>query len=50
MKFLKMVLPNSIGMDISEVNFALSCKEVAEKDMETFKNLLQSIILMKSYD
>ncbi len=44
MKFFETFIPESVGMDLTEVNFLLSSRETTERDKRTVKQLIEKIV------
>ena len=44
MKFFETFIPESVGMDLTEVNFLLSSGETTERDKRTVKQLIEKIV------
>jgi hypothetical protein len=43
MRFFETFIPESVGMDLSEVNFLLSSGETTERDKRTIRRLIEKI-------
>jgi hypothetical protein len=44
MKFFESFLPNSVGIDFTEVNFLISNEEQAEIDMQTVRLIIDRVV------
>jgi hypothetical protein len=42
-KFLETFIPESVGMDLTEVNFLLTTGETNERDKRTIRSLIEKI-------
>jgi hypothetical protein len=43
MSFFETFIPESVGMDLTEVNFRLSSGETTERDKRTIRKLIEKI-------